>query len=88
MNSLHAQICKTLLDFFANAFQRRTLKVDDDVFALGFGNSLFVMQLVEFVERSFNIDIEDDDLDLNNFKTVTQIADLVMQKKEGDRFAA
>ena len=36
----------------------QTSPTTDDIFALGFANSLFAMQLVAFVERQFGIEIE------------------------------
>jgi acyl carrier protein len=56
------------------------LKDDDDVFALGFVNSLFAMQLVMFVESQFDVTIGDEDLELDNFKSINAIADLVFRK--------
>ncbi|GCE51348.1 acyl carrier protein [Thermosporothrix hazakensis] len=54
---------------------------DQDIFAQGFVNSLFAMQLVLFVEKEFEISIEDDDLDIDNFRSVNAIAQLVARKK-------
>jgi acyl carrier protein len=55
----------------------------DDIFALGFVNSLFAMQLVMFIEKEFGITVEDEDLDIQNFNTVEAIANLVERKRAG-----
>ena len=53
---------------------------NDDIFALGFINSLFALQLVAWVEKEFEIQIEDEDLEIENFNTIEAIANLVARK--------
>jgi methoxymalonate biosynthesis acyl carrier protein len=53
----------------------------DDIFATGFVNSMFAMQLVQFVETTFGITVESDDLDIDNFRSVDAIAALVERKQ-------
>ncbi len=50
---------------------------DDNIFEKGLVNSLFAMQLVNFVEKEFEITIANDQLDLANFKDVNTIAWLI-----------
>ncbi|ARU63610.1 D-alanyl carrier protein [Tumebacillus avium] len=66
--------------FLSRHFKSQELKDDDDIFALGFVNSLFAMQMVMFVEGEFGIRVENEDLDLDNFRTVDAIAALVEKK--------
>jgi len=66
--------------FVSRAFQGRDIGPTDDIFALGFGNSLFAMQLVAFVEREFDVAIESDDLEMENFRSIQAIARLVDRK--------
>ncbi len=66
--------------FLAKFFRNQELGDDDDIFAQGFVSSLFAMQLVMFVEREFQVRIANKDLDLNNFRTVSAIAELVRSK--------
>lgn len=66
--------------FLAKYFQNVELQSDQDIFALGFVNSLFAMQLVMFVEKEFNISIEDEDLDIDNFRTIQAIIALIQRK--------
>jgi acyl carrier protein len=66
--------------FFARAFPGRSLRDGDDIFALGFGNSLFAMQLVDFVEGEFGLTINNEDLDVANFSTIASIRSLVERK--------
>ncbi len=76
MNERKAQIKQFLSRFFRN----HELKEDEDIFALGFVNSLLAMQLVAFVEKEFSISVEDDDLDLDNFRTIIAIDALIERK--------
>ncbi|HEU5379698.1 MAG TPA: phosphopantetheine-binding protein [Ktedonobacteraceae bacterium] len=66
--------------FLAKFFQDIELQDDQDIFALGFINSLFAMQLVLFVESEFGIEIQDDDLDISNFRSIDVIAQLIERK--------
>lgn len=52
----------------------------DNIFELGFVNSLFAMQLLEHIESKFNIQIENEDLDIKNFSTINNIVDLIKKK--------
>ena len=66
--------------FLQSSFENREIGEDEDIFSQGFGNSLFAMQLVEFIEVEFNLEIDNDDLDLDNFRTVNRISALVSRK--------
>jgi acyl carrier protein len=69
-------------EFLARFFRSHDLQEDEDIFALGFVNSLLAMQLVSFVEKEFSITVEDDDLDLDNFRSINNI-DALIAKKSG-----
>jgi acyl carrier protein len=56
------------------------LKDDEDIFALGFINSLAALQLVQFLEKEFGIAVEDEDLDLDNFRTLNSMDELLERK--------
>jgi methoxymalonate biosynthesis acyl carrier protein len=73
-------IASSLRQFMARSFEGRTIADDDDIFAAGFANSLFAMQLVAFVEREFGVEIGSEDLDMDNFRSVQAIAALVGRK--------
>jgi acyl carrier protein len=53
---------------------------EDDIFDLGFVNSLFAMQLVNFVEREFSITAEREDLVISNFSSIAALTDFVLKK--------
>lgn len=68
-------------EFLSRYFKGRDLQDDENIFATGFVNSLLAMQLVMFVEKEFQLALEDDDLDLENFKSVNTILGLVELKR-------
>lgn len=68
-------------EFLSRFFKNHDLKADEDIFALGFVNSLLAMQLVAFVEKEFGVRVEDEDLDLDNFRSIHAISALIAKKK-------
>lgn len=68
-------------EFLSRYFKSHDLQPEEDIFALGFVNSLLAMQLVAFVEKEFGIAVEDADLDLDNFRSIQAISDLVGRKR-------
>jgi acyl carrier protein len=54
---------------------------DDNIFALGYVDSPFAIQLICFIEEEFEIKVGDNDLDLDNFTSVNRIAEFVGRKK-------
>jgi methoxymalonate biosynthesis acyl carrier protein len=41
---------------------------------------MFAMQLVLFIEKEFQVTIENEDLDLDNFKTINALINLLKRK--------
>ena len=68
-------------EFLSRFFRQHDLQPDEDIFALGFVNSLLAMQLVNFVEKEFGVTVADDDLDLDNFRTLAAMDALVERKR-------
>jgi len=69
--------------FLSNFFRNHELRDDDDIFALGFVNSLLALQLVNFLQKEFAITIEDEDLDFENFRTINNMNLLLERKAAG-----
>ena len=66
--------------FLSRFFRNHELRDDEDIFALGFVNSLLAMQLVAFIEKEYSLTVEDEDLDLDNFRTIDAIDALIERK--------
>ena len=58
---------------------------DDDIFEVGGVNSLFAIELLTFVEESFSIALEDEDLERKNFSSINAMAVLVGRKLDAQR---
>jgi acyl carrier protein len=71
----------TTRKFLALFFKNHDIADDEDIFASGFVNSLFVIRLVTMVEREFGVEVGDDDLDFDNFRTLDAIAGFVARKQ-------
>jgi len=55
---------------------------DFDIFEAGIVNSLFAIELMTFLEKSFAVKVTMDDLDMQNFKSVNAASQFVQRKKE------
>lgn len=76
MKAAKDKIKKFLSQFFGN----HDLQDDEDIFALGFVNSMFAMQLVLFIEKDFEIAIENEDLEFANFRSINSMVSLLERK--------
>lgn len=77
----------SIREFLARFLRNHELGDDENIFALGFVNSLFAMQLVMFVEKEFGVAVENEDLDLENFQSVNAIAALAARKRGAEQAA-
>jgi methoxymalonate biosynthesis acyl carrier protein len=85
---METEIKTKLKQFLARFFQNYDLREDENIFALGFVNSLFAMQLVVFVEKEFEISIDNEDLNIENFHTINALTGLIKRKKASALHAA
>lgn len=69
-----------IADYLARFFPVQDLKDDDDIFRLGFVSSMFAMQLIAFVEHEFGITVDNDDLELDNFRSIGALDAFVSRK--------
>lgn len=63
--------------FIEPRFPGRSWSDDDDIFALGFVDSMFAMEVVVFVERTFAVTVPNEELHMDNFRSVRSMAALV-----------
>jgi len=66
-----------VLAFVRGRYPQADIEASQDIFALGFVNSLFAMELVMFVEKTFDVTIPNEELRIDNFRTANSIAGLV-----------
>lgn len=81
---MSGDIRSTIRAFIAARFSREESIPDDrDLFALGFVNSLFALELLTFIETSFAVSIPDDELRPETFHTVNAMVSLVDRLTNG-----
>ncbi len=54
----------------------------DNIFELGYVNSLFAMKLLNYVESEFGITVNNEEIGIKNFSSVNNIYQLVKTKLE------
>jgi len=57
------------------------LEDDDNLFESGIVNSLFAVELMTFLEKTFGIEVGPDDLDIANFQSIEASAGFVTRRK-------
>jgi acyl carrier protein len=67
--------------FLSKFIHNHELKDDEDIFAAGFVNSMFAMQLVQFIEHQFGFAIESEDLELDNFRSIEAMTRFIERKQ-------
>lgn len=73
-------IRKTVREFILSSINITQLDDDDNLFESGIVNSLFAVQLMTFIEKTFAIEVEMDDLDIENFKSLSATTAFVVRK--------
>lgn len=59
---------------------RKQVEVEENIFKSGIVNSLFTMQLIMFLEETFNITVENEEMNIENFSSVLAITNYVNNK--------
>lgn len=86
MNTLHeTEIKEAVRKFIFSSVRLPDLGDDDNLFESGIVNSLFAVQLMTFVEKTFGIAVESDDLDIENFKSLNATTYFVVRKSVGGK---
>lgn len=82
MNPETVQSTKEIIrNFILDSINIPNLSDDDDLFESGIVNSLFAVQLMTFLEKSFNIEVTMDDLSMDNFQSVNATSSFVERKQ-------
>lgn len=78
MSTMQAK--EAVRNFILSSIFVENLRDDDDLFESGLVNSLFAVQLMTFIEKTFAIEVGPDDLDIKNFQSVDAAADFVLRR--------
>ncbi len=71
---------ETIRNFILDSINIPDLNDDDNLFESGIVNSLFAVQLMTFLEKSFNIEVTMDDLSMDNFESINATSTFVQKK--------
>jgi methoxymalonate biosynthesis acyl carrier protein len=66
--------------FLADHIRNHDVAAGEDIFAAGFVTSMFAMQLVLFLEGEFGVKLANQDLKLDNFRTIDRMVALIEHK--------
>ncbi len=74
------QIKEKLKSYLTRSIQNHDLKDDDDIIDLGLVHSLFLIQLILFIEKEYGFELEEEDLSVDNYRTINNIAEVINAK--------
>lgn len=75
------QRIRSYIEANLNVFEDEAVFTDtDNIFKMGFVNSLFAMKLLGYLEKEFAITIDNEDININNFSSVHNIVSIVNRK--------
>ena len=74
------EIRTEIRSFLAEHIRNSNIEDGDDLFASGLVNSMLAMQLILFVEKKFKFRFANKELNLDNFKTISTVTDLIQRK--------
>jgi methoxymalonate biosynthesis acyl carrier protein len=80
MNVEAPQIKEIVREFSSTSINLANWKDDENLFDSGLVNSLFAVQLMTFIEKTFAIEVGPEDLDIENFKSLNAMTAFVLQK--------
>lgn len=71
------RIERYVLDDLARGRGRGTVGPDDDLIELGVLDSISIVHLIRYLEESFDVEVQDDDIVPESFRTLAGICALV-----------
>lgn len=78
--TLHKKVRKFIEDNLIVLEDEADFLDSDNIFELGYVNSLFAMKLLNYVETEFGVAIENEEMDIENFSSVNNIVQLIEKK--------
>lgn len=80
MNVEATNVKDTVREYISTSINVANWKDDENLFESGLVNSLFAVQLMTFIEKTFAIEVGPEDLDIENFKSLNAMTAFVLQK--------
>jgi len=79
----HHGVHQKLTELFARKLNLEVSSIDTDLVGTGLLDSLALIELLAQLEETFGVSISTDDLELENFRSITSIAGFVAQRTAG-----
>ena len=73
---------ETIRDYISRVAFDSNFKDDDNLFELGVVHSLFAVQLILFIEEEFDIELDEDEINFDNIKSINDIVALIDSRNE------
>jgi acyl carrier protein len=70
-------VTSQILAFISGRYPQVEISSTDNIFQIGFVNSLFAMELVMFIEKTFGVTVPNDELRIENFHSAQSMTELV-----------
>ncbi|KAA9373310.1 acyl carrier protein [Microbispora cellulosiformans] len=68
-------------DFIGRHAGHAPESIDTDIFEQGYVSSIFSVNILTWVEKTFGLEVLSEDLRIDNFRTVRSIADFIERKQ-------
>lgn len=69
---------------FAEQIEQKSIDVNDDLLSMGIVDSMGVLQIVNFIEEHFGIKVEDEEITIDNFRTISAVARFVSDSQSSE----
>lgn len=78
-----SELRSRIRSFITGFVPKADLGAEEDIFQTGFVNSMFALELVQFAERELGVTVENNDLELDNFRSIEALARFAERKRGG-----
>lgn len=76
------EVKSKVLQFIKRYAKVTEINEEENIFEMGFINSLFAMQLILYIEKEFNITVDNDELGTDKFNTLRSICQYIEERIE------
>jgi acyl carrier protein len=73
---------KFLLTELAPDFDKKSIKMDEDILELGIIDSLGIMKLISFMEDTYGIEVTEEEIVPENFQSLNIMVQFIEQKRK------
>jgi acyl carrier protein len=75
-----AETLRTVTALLERLLPADLIDADTDIFATGMVNSLISLQIINLLEQTFELEVGEDDLEIENFSSIRNMARFVLSK--------